>query len=431
MFPTYRIDQLTEEERRQIVARGARDLPQSVKEAVAEVIADTRERGDQALLDQAQQFDNSELSSLKVSEQEIRHAGEEVSEEVREALDVLLESLRAHHQHQVGGPGSWSIEPRPGLLTGERTLPLPDVALYVPGGKGRFPSVMAMLGVPAVLAGVRRIVVCSPAANSRPDPATLYVANQLGIEEIFTIGGAGAIAAVAFGTETVPKVSKVLGPGSAYVDEAKRQLSAEIDTGPPAGPSESAIIADDQADPVTVARELIVEAEHGPDSRVLLAMTSLRSVQEVSRLAQGMIERLPYPRRQYAKQAIESGPSIVHGSVPEIISLVNEFAPEHLRLLTADNQAIYQQIENAGEVLLGPWSSISLGNYIAGVNAVLPTSGFARSLSCLGVSDFCKTNSVVECGKDAARELARHAISLADYEGFPAHRSAAKDLLPD
>lgn len=426
----HRLEEIEDQEREELLTRGAGEVPDETKRAVAEIIRETRDGGDRALRDQARRFDGAELDSLRARDQ-IDSPEALLAPEVREALDLLLAQLREHHRHQHGGPREWSSEARPGIITGERTLPLDDVALYVPGGKGRFPSVMAMLGVPAVLAGVGRIAVCTPASPEGPDPATLYLADRLGIAEVYTVGGSGAIAALAYGTETIPRVGKVIGPGSTWVDEAKRQLAGRIDTGPPAGPSESALIADESADPVTVAREVLVEAEHGPDSRVLLAVTDLRLAEEVQRLVRDMAERLPGRRREFARQALADGPGIVVGDLPGLIELVNDFAPEHLRLLTSDDQAVYGDIRNAGEVLAGPWSSIAIGNYTAGVNAVLPTSGFARSLSCLGVGDFCKTNSFVQCEQKAVRDLARPAAVLAEYEGFPAHRAAAADLLPD
>jgi histidinol dehydrogenase len=419
------IDSLSAEERAEIMKR--RPAP-TLSEEVARIIKEVKQDGDQALLRFMKEFDGADVS-LRVAEKDIEKAGDLLDPNVKKALQNLVKRIRVHHEGQEA-LGSWQKESG-GIVTGERTLPLDSVALYVPGGKGRFPSVMAMLAVPARMAGVSRIVVVSPPSSDGVDPATLYLANELSINEVYAVGGAGAVAALALGTTSLPRVDKIIGPGSGYMNEAKRQLAYLIDPGALAGPSEAIVLADESSDPMTVAKELLVEAEHGPDSRVLLLTTSSSLARDVSRTVPFLIEQLPERRREFARSVFQQKSIFYHEDMEQIIEFSNSFAPEHLRLLTKDDQAVYEKIRNAGEVLLGAYSSIALGNYAVGVNAILPTASFARSTSCLGVLDFCKRNSYVKLDREAARSLVEDAVVLADYEGFPAHKKAAQDLLPE
>lgn len=425
MLQIKEIKNLKKEEEEEIISPSALKSEER-RVAVGQIIKDVRMRGDVALAEMAEQFDGWK-GDLRVSEQEITSAGEALPLSLREAIDRSIQRIEDHHQGSSAG--DWQRE-TDGLITGERYLPIESVALYVPGGKGRFPSVAAMLAVPAKLAGVGRIVIVSPPSSSGPDPASLYIADKMGIDEFYLLGGAGAIAALAYGTKTIPPVSKVVGPGGAYVQEAKNQLASILDTGPPAGPSEALIIADESADPVTLSKELLVEAEHGPDSKVLLISTDRESLQEVARILPGIAETLPAKRKEYVRSVLGRDSLLLADDIDEAILFANRFAPEHLRIYTKDDQGVYEKIENAGEVLLGPYTSIALGNYSAGANAVLPTARFARSVSCLGVLDFQKRNSYVRASRESARELAGDAAEIAEYEGFAAHARAARDLLP-
>jgi len=422
------INSLREKEQEKIFRRSSSEKSVEISKTVERIIKEVRLDGDQALLRHSRQFDCPGLDSITISKDEKEALIKSLDHQIKDALDNSLSRIRLHHQQQIenGGQSEWEVEIEPGVISGERRLPLDNITLYVPSGKGSFPSVAMMLAVPATLAGVKQITVCTPASEFGPDPATLYVLQQLGIKDVYLIGGASAIAAVAFGTETVPKSSKIVGPGNRFVVEAKRQLAHLIDVGPQAGPSEAVIIADAEADPITVCKELLVEAEHGPDSTVLLLTDSQQLANQVSSKIGYFVDQLPELRKGFIKQVFQKESVIVFQDIQQAVDFSNRFAPEHLRMITEKDY--YDQITNAGEVIIGTGSSISLANYTVGVNAVLPTSGFARSVSCLGINDFSKRNSVIRVTASGARKMAKDASLLAGYEGFPAHKAAADDL---
>lgn len=423
----YKLSDLSKEERDLILSRKSAANNKKIKKAVKRVIKRVERDGDQALFDLAIELDGVRLNSLKVSKKDLKNSSKLIDKDLKEVLDRLIDRLIIHHKNQ-GQAGAWYQEEIAGLITGERTLPIEKVCLYVPNSKGSFPSVTAMLAVPAALAGVKEIIICSPPnKNGQADPASLYIANKLGIKDYYLVGGAAAVAAVSFGTETIPKVDKIIGPGNLYFQEAKRRLAHLIDVGPAAGPSEAVIIGDKTASIDTLARELMVEAEHGSDSTVLMLTTSKKTAEAVADKVDLLIKDLPEPRKKFVEDVFKK-PVIIYAKLNKLIDFSNQFAPEHLRIITKDNKAVYDKITNAGEVLIGPYSSISLGNYGAGVNAVLPTAGFAKTVSCLQVDDFLKTNSYLEVKKDAALELAGDVILLAEHEGFVAHADAVKNL---
>ncbi|MGO9753430.1 MAG: histidinol dehydrogenase [Solirubrobacteraceae bacterium] len=399
---------------------------------VAEVVAQVRDTGDHALVRYTRDFDGVELGldELRVGQAEIESAGRALEPSVRDAVELAVESIRRHHSRQSQAR-DWINEVRPGVITGERFNPIASAGLYVPRGKGSFPSVMAMLTVPARLAGVSKIVVCTPpGSDGHVEPASLYAAALSGVTDIFRIGGAQAIAALAYGTETVPKVEKIVGPGNRYVTYAKRLLYGVVDPGPPAGPSEAIVLADGDADARTVAVELLVEAEHGPDSAALLVTDSIDLANAVEELLPELVDELPETRRGYCETVLSGfGGIVVARDLDDAVRFTNEWAPEHLHVLTRDPMAVLYRLEHAGEVLLGPYASISYGNYVVGVNAILPTGGFARSYSCVGVDDFTKRSSFASVSDEGARAIGEAAATLADYEGFPSHARAARHAL--
>ncbi len=424
----YKFLDLTDQEKEAILLRKGPVQNKKIKKAVKKVIKRVKQDGDQALFDLAFELDGVKLNSLKVSKKDFKNSSKLLDKDFKEVLDRLIDRLILHHQNQ-GQAEAWYQEEISGLITGERTLAIDSVCLYVPNSKGSFPSVTAMLAVPASLAGVKKIIICSPPSkDGKADPASLYIANKLGIKDYYLVGGAAAVAAVSFGTETIPKVDKIIGPGNLYFQAAKRQLAHLIDVGPAAGPSEAVIISDKSADIETLSRELLVEAEHGSDSTVLLLTTSKKSAQAVAQRVTSLIKDLPEPRKKFVEDVCKKPVIIYSNKLNDLINFSNRFAPEHLRIITKNNQRVYDKITNAGEVLVGPYSSISLGNYGAGVNAVLPTTGFAKTVSCLRVDDFLKTNSYLEVSKEAALALAQDVILLAEHEGFFAHGEAAKNL---
>jgi histidinol dehydrogenase len=312
-------------------------------------------------------------------------------------------------------------------MAGEKITAIDSVGLYVPRGKGAFPSVMIMLGVPAKLAGVREIAVCTPPnPDGSVDAATLVAAREIGIENIYKIGGATAIAALAFGTATVPKVVKILGPGNQYCSAAKRLLVSQVDVGLPAGPSESIILADDSIDPNLAALDLLIEAEHGPDSAALLVTHSEALAQAVLEKLPALVEELPQPRRDFITRNLGTYSGIVlTASLDESVAFVNEHAPEHMELLVREPFAVLGSLRNAGEILIGPHTPICVGNYCLGVNAILPTGGFAKSHSCTSIHSFLKRTSLAYCSPEGFERLRDTTVRLAEYEGFPAHARAA------
>jgi histidinol dehydrogenase len=421
---------LSAAERARLLTRVQQARSDEVERVVAEVVDAVRERGDEALIHYTKAFDGADLDALRVPEADIETARDRIDGDLAGAITTAIENIRAHHSAQVPS-APWFKEVRPGVLSGERWTPIASAGLYVPRGKGSFPSVMAMLGMPATIAGVPEIAVCTPPGpDGTVDAASLFAAELCGIRAIYRVGGAQAIAALAFGTETIPRVSKVVGPGNQYVTAAKRLLYGQIDPGPPAGPSESIVLCDGSADPEVAARELLVEAEHGPDSAALLVTDDRALADAVQALLPSLLEQLPEWRRRFCEQVLAGyGGIVVAPSADAAIDFVNDYAPEHLHVLTRDVFSTLNRIRHAGEVLLGPSTSIAMGNYCIGVNAILPTGGFARSYSCVGVADFMKRSSFAYVGDAGVGEMGRAAALLAEYEGFPAHAAAAVHAL--
>jgi histidinol dehydrogenase len=318
------------------------------------------------------------------------------------------------------------VEVQPGVFAGEKITPVSSVGLYAPGGKNAFPSSVYMLGIPALIAGVSKVVlVTPPSMDGRISPAILYAAELSGISEVYKAGGAQAIAALAYGTETVPKVAKVLGPCSPFGAAAKMMLSHLIDPGMPAGPSESIILCDDKADPHNTILDLLNEAEHGSDSSALLITHSKELIEYVIEHLPDAIKSLPEPQQGYCKKVMsEYGGIIETRHLDESIDIANELATEHLLIKTHDPQETARKITNAGEILLGEHTPSTLGNYGIGVNHVLPTGGMAHSYSCTTIWDFLKRTSLARVTKDGMNHLNGPVEQMADYEGFPAHVNA-------
>jgi len=411
-----------------IIRRSETDIA-ALFETIDPIIKDVREHGDAALLRYTKEFEGAVIdqADIKVPQAEIETACRDLDQDIKDTIEYSARNIRKFHQAQMPDE-MWFTEIMPGILAGEKTTPITSVGLYVPSGKGSFPSVMLMLGTPAVIAGVSKIIVCTPPRpDGSLDPATLFAADLCGITDIYRIGGAQAIAAMAHGTETVPKVVKLLGPGSSYVTAAKRKLFGVIDPGTPAGPSESIILCDHSTDPEIAALDLLIEAEHGPDSTALLVTHNHELIARVKDILSGLVAELPAKRRGYCETVLSNYGGIVKtASLDESIRFVNEFAPEHLEVLVEEPMAVMPKIRNAGEILLGKYSPITLGNFSLGVNAILPTGGFAKSFSCVTVFDFLKRTSIGYVSKEAYPEISRVAQRFAEYEGFPAHAAAIR-----
>ncbi len=419
--------EMQQSDREQIFARSELNI-HAVSESVNTIIKTVKDEGDKALLRYNNQFDNTPADmTLRVSKEEFAEAEFLVSDEVKQALSYSIENVKRFHIVQK--PEAMNmVEIRPGVLAGEKASPIESVGLYVPRGRGNFPSMLYMLAIPAIVAGVPRIsIVTPPDENGKVDPACLYAAKLCGIEEIYKIGGAHAIAALTYGTETIKPVMKLNGPGSMYVTAAKRLLSGKVDIGMPAGPSESMILADSEADPCKVALDLLIEAEHGSDSSALLVTDSDELAEKTEREIIRLTETLSEPRRTFVQDVMKGyGGIIVCDSLDEGADVVNQFAPEHLQLQTKEPFQTLSLIKNAGEILLGDNTPFSIANYSVGANAVLPTGGNAKTYSAVSVRDFIKYSSVVYVTGEGLEGMKDHVTALADYEGFETHGDALK-----
>ena len=422
----HRLPSLSAAQRAQLMRRAQTDLSAYLDKAGA-IIEAVRTEGDAALIRYAREFDKVVIKGdLKVTPEEFDVAFKAVDAEVVDAIRYAIANIRSFHEEQRPPAMSFK-EIRPGAFAGDRFSPIPSVALYVPRGKGAFPSVTMMTAGPAVLAGVPDIaIVTPPGPDGAVDAGTLVAARLSGVETVYKCGGAQAVAAIAYGTETVRRAVKIVGPGSPWVVAAKSLLAGVIDTGLPAGPSESIIFADDTVDGGLAALDLLIEAEHGPDSSAYLVTHS-------AEVAAAALAALPEhwsamtPQRVEFSQAVLCGPRggiVVTGSVEESYAFINEYAPEHLELLSTRAFEHLGHITQAAEILLGPHTPVTIANFVLGPNCVLPTSGWARSYGPLSVTDFIKRSSVGYVTAAAYPELARHAKVLADYEGFSSHANA-------
>lgn len=412
----------------------------TTRRRVARIIHRVRRDGDEALRYYSYKYNgyrlprdrHSFLDALRVSDRERRHAASQLSSDVRDALDLAIKHAQIVQRKAGANDGvietaAKEVNAIPGLHITHRCQPIATAGLYVPRGRGSFPSMMVMQGVPARLAGVPRIVVATPPhADGSVDPATLYVADTLEISEIYKIGGVQGIAALALGTESIVAVDKIFGPGSNYVTVSRQLLSSVTDCGMPAGPSESMIIADEQADPRATALDLMIEAEHGDDSMALLVTADSNLIDEVKRIIASELHHIPQPRRGYIDAVLRgnAGGIIQSADYKEAVEIANSIAPEHLKIDTIDPRALADEVSAAGEILLGPLSAFSIANYLTGANSILPTNRNARSWSALSVSDFCIQRAEIEVKRAGFDALSPHTVSLANYEQFPAHAYA-------
>ncbi len=428
MVQFLKLSELTPEQLARLMRRAEKDI-RDLFPLAQEVIDRVRVDGDAAVVEYARRFDAAsfEASMLRATPADFEAARQSLSAEVVAAIRQAHDNIRRFHSEQMPEP-MWFMEVQPGVLAGERVTPVASAGLYVPRGKGAFPSVMLMLATPAKVAGVPRIVVVTPPTpEGKPDAASLVAAEICGIDEVYVVGGMQAVAALAYGTETIPKVAKLIGPGSSYVSAAKRLLYGVVDVGLPAGPSESIILADETVDPRLAALDLLVEAEHGPDSAALLVTHSRDVAEKALEILPGYIDELPEWRREFVNQVLTNyGGVLLTDSLEQSIQFVNDYAPEHLEVLTAEPFVTLQKIRNAGEILLGSYTPIPTANYCLGLNAILPTGGFARSFSSVSVWDFLKRSGVGYLSREGYGNLQGITATLADYEGFPAHALAIR-----
>lgn len=425
----YELSKMTKEQYDFILKRAETDITEQMKIA-KEVSDDIRERGDKAVLEYTAKFDHVELTAdtMRVTKEEIEAGYNRLDKETREAIEYAYKNIYDFHEKQLPEE-MWFTMVDDGLMVGEKTTPIVDVCLYVPHGKGSFPSVLCMLGIPAVVAKVPRIVVVTPPnEKGEVDDAILCAAKIIGIDEIYKVGGIQAVAAVAYGTETIPKCHKIIGPGNSYATAAKRVLANSIDAGLPAGPSEIIVLADEKADPEKVARDWMIEAEHGPDSAALLVTHSKKLVEEVLPVMNAQLEKLSERRRDWIETNFTKyGGIILTNSLEESIEFVNDYAPEHMEVMTEKPFDVLPLIKNAGEILLGEYTPVTLCNFVLGPNAILPTGGFAKTYSSVSVMDFLKRSSIGYASKDGFENVRDYAYRFATVEGFETHALAVKE----
>jgi histidinol dehydrogenase len=423
---------LTAKDYKALLKRSEADLSSFV-EKVQPIIEAVREEGDKALVRFGQQLDGSmslSKEALKVSEAEFAVAFEEVEEAVIEAIRYGITNIRTFHEAQKPET-MWMKEIRPGAYAGDRLTPIRSVAIYVPRGKGAFPSVTMMTTVPGIVAEVPKLAVFTPPLpNGSVDAATLVAASIAGVDTVYKCGGAQAIAAAAFGTETVERALKIVGPGSPWVVAAKRLLSDIIDPGLPAGPSEAIIFADDSVHGGLAALDLLIEAEHGPDSSAYLVTHSRRVVEEAMAALPDHWAKMTAQRIEFSKIVLTGpyGGILLTSSVEESYQFINDYAPEHLELLSTEPFTHLGHITEAAEILMGPHTPVCIGNFSLGPNAVLPTSQGAQTYGPLSVHDFMKRSSVGYVTPPAYPELAKRARVLARYEGFSSHENAVSPI---
>lgn len=411
---------LSEAQQESILERPAITEGANITAAVAQVIAKVRSEGDATLFELTEKFDRVKPASLRVSREEMDAAAARLSETMKQALEQAYNNISKFHKAQKVQP--IKVETMPGVVCEQVTRPINKVGLYIPGGSAPLPSTVLMLGVPAQIAGCRKVVLCSPPPIA---DEILYVAKLCNIDEVYNLGGGQAIAAMAYGTETVTKVDKIFGPGNAYVTEAKRQVSndfrgAAIDM--PAGPSEVLVIADETADANFIAADLLSQAEHGPDSQVVLVTPSPVLADQVTDAVQKQLKVLS--RAGIAEKALASSLIIIAESLTQAVSISNYYGPEHLIVQTRNPRELVPLLDNAGSIFLGDWSPESVGDYASGTNHVLPTYGYTRTYSSLGLADFSKRMTVQELTADGLQLLAPTVVTMAEAEGLDAHKRA-------
>ncbi|NCI46971.1 histidinol dehydrogenase [Sediminibacterium soli] len=396
----------------------------SLKETVSGLLGEVRKRGDAAVRELGQKFDRISVNDFLVSETEMEQAVNSLSPDLANAITCAADNIRRFHQQQLRNEEP--IETMAGVRCWRKSIGIEKVGLYIPGGTAPLFSTVLMLGIPAKIAGCREVVLCTPPDHTgNVHPAILFAARLTGIHRVYRIGGVQAIAAMAYGTETVPRVFKIFGPGNQYVTCAKQLVQQEgIAIDMPAGPSEVCVLADATASPAFIAADLLSQAEHGADSQVLLVSTDGALIEKTKTELQRQLALLP--RKDIAQKALENSQAILLNTLEEAIELVNDYAAEHLIIACADDEAIAGKITNAGSVFLGHYSPESAGDYASGTNHTLPTNGFARAYSGVSVDSFVKKITYQRLTEEGLQLLGNTVISMAEAEGLDAHANAVK-----
>jgi histidinol dehydrogenase len=428
-IPTCSWTALNDTQRRALLRRPAVSGDARVREGTAKIISQVREGGDRALRQLTARYDGAKLESLRVSEQEVAEATHSLPASAIDALDLAIANVRRFHEAQL--PAPIKVETMPGVVCERVSHAIEAVGLYVPAGTAPLPSAAVMLGVPAAIAGCPVRVLCSPPRpDGSLDPAVLVAASRAGVTDIYKAGGAQAVAALAYGTESVPKVDKIFGPGNAWVTCAKTLVSADPDGAAidmPAGPSEVLVIGDADASPEFVAADLLAQAEHGTDSQVVLVTTSAELASAVTSQLESQLATLS--RAAIARSALENSRIIIVDDLASAVEVSNRYAPEHLILQVTEARALLPAIRNAGSVFVGRWTPESVGDYCSGTNHVLPTYGFAKTYSGLGVDHFMRHMTIQELSREGLENLGDSVLTLAGLEGLDAHAAAVSRRL--
>ena len=407
----------------ELIKRSQADI-NSVLTTVSDILNDVRENKDNAVKAYTAKFDKAELDDLKVSEEEIKKAYDELDGELIKALESASSNIEKFHKAQI--PEEWEMEVIPGITAGQIIRPINSVGCYIPGGRAVYPSTILMTVIPAKIAGVDRIIACSPPGpDGKIQAAILVAADLAGVDEIYKCGGAQAIAAMAYGTESIAKVEKIVGPGNIFVTAAKKLVYGDVDIEFPAGPSEVLILADESAIPEYIAYDFLSQSEHDPNASCFLVTDSERIANE----SNGLIEKFAKEAKRseiIAESLEQHGHVILCNTMDEAIDFTNEYAPEHLIISTKDDKAVLDKIKNAGSIFLGKYSPVAAGDYGSGTNHVLPTGGGAKMYSGLSTETFIKKPTVQTLTKEGIKELSKTVLPIAEYEGFYAHADSIK-----
>ncbi|KGK97889.1 histidinol dehydrogenase [Methanococcoides methylutens] len=421
------LSDVTEEEMDKLLDRTGELM--DVTDTVSAILHDVQEKGDDGLREYTKKFDKADIQAIEVTPEEIEEAMELVDAELIRHLKIAAENIRNFHAAQLPEK-TWFIEPTPGIKLGQMATPLASVGAYVPGGRASYPSTALMTIIPAKVAGVKSVVMCTPPGpDGKINPLTLAAAKVAGADHIYKLGGVQAIAAMAYGTESVLKIDKIVGPGNVFVTVAKMMVrdKAEIDF--PAGPSEVLIIADDSADAAMIASDILAQAEHDPKSVSVLVTTSSELAEqtndEVKKQADAAV------RKEIVDSSLENAAIIVTDTMDECIEISNDFAPEHLEIMVRDEDSVLERIENAGSIFVGNYAPVAAGDYASGTNHVLPTAGYPKIYSGLNIHHFLKYSTIQKISKEGLSSIGDTVISLAEKEGLQAHADSVKLRLND
>ncbi|MFQ0991261.1 histidinol dehydrogenase [Gilliamella apicola] len=413
-------EQCSDAQRAALLTRPAITASDSISQAVVDILSQVKQNGDQALIALSNKFDKVQIQQIKLTQDAIKAATARVKPELKQAMQLAVSNIEKFHQAQV--KSAITVETMPGVKCQLVTRPIDSVGLYIPGGSAPLLSTVLMLATPAKIAGCRKVILCSPPPIA---DEILYAAELCGVTEIYQLGGAQAIAAMAFGSESVPKVDKIFGPGNAFVTEAKRQVSQRLDGAAidmPAGPSEVLVIADSSANPAFIAADLLSQAEHGPDSQVVLVTPDEDIAKAVSIEVDKQLTQLS--RQGIAEKALQESRLIVTKDLDQCITISNRYGPEHLIIQTQNADDLVEQITSAGSIFLGDWSPESAGDYASGTNHVLPTYGYTATYSSLGLADFQKRMTVQKLSPEGLQAIGNAVELMAQAEQLTAHKQA-------